>query len=271
MTVRERTSDHPNGSHLERVDWMPILMYHRIVDEIGTSNPYELCISAKDFEAQMTYLSAKGYQTVTMHDAAQARLRGESPSEKQIVITFDDGYMDTYTKAFPVLQQHGFASTIYLVSSFIGKTSTWDAGKVPPSELFGMDEIREMQKAGIEFGSHSCSHKPMAELDTKAVQSQIVDSKNALEDILGSDVTTFAYPYGSSDTAHSKMISDAGYIAAVGIEERSNTPFNLSRVNAAHCSGTDLAWRMRVSGMHFRLRQFGALRKIKGTIRSIKG
>jgi peptidoglycan/xylan/chitin deacetylase (PgdA/CDA1 family) len=171
--------------------------------------------------------------------------------------------MDTYTNAFPVLEKYGLTGTVLLVSGHIGGTNTWDHGEVPITSLLGPSEIREMAERGMGFGSHTVSHKPLTELSYKEARSEIADSKCALEDMLGKEMRALCYPYGRSNPYIREITQEAGYHVACGIEERENTLFNLSRVDAVSCSDNWLLWRMKISGTHYKLRQNSGLRKLK--------
>ena len=248
----------------EKLNWLPILMYHQIVDDLDAQpDPYNLNVSVAQFESQMEYLNNKKYQSVHLDDVAWASQKGDSPWIKPVVITFDDGYMDTYTKAFPILQKYGLTATVLLVSGQIGGTNVWDHGEVPYTSLMGTTEIREMAEHGIGFGSHTVTHRPMTELSYQEAQTELVDSKRSLEDLMGHEMKTFAFPYGKSNPVLMEMTQEAGYIAACGIEGRENTLFNLSRVDPAACNDNWLLWRMKMTGTHYKLRQNDGLRKLK--------
>ncbi|MCI0438816.1 MAG: polysaccharide deacetylase family protein [Chloroflexi bacterium] len=250
----------------EKARWLPILMYHRVVDSLDAPDPYRLNVSVAQFESQMRYLRDRGYEAVRLDEVVRASGKGGSPWRKPVVITFDDGYMDTYTRAFPILKEYGMTATVLLVSGHIGGTNAWDRGEVPATQLAGPSEIREMARHGIAFGSHSVTHRPMTALNCREAMAELADSKVAIEDMLGSEVSVFAYPYGRSTPVLRGMAQQAGYIAACGIEERENTLFNLSRVDAAACADSRLLWRMKISGTHYRLRQSKSLRWLKSLL-----
>ena len=252
----------------KKVPWLPILMYHRVVDQLKGSDPYRLCVTTTEFEAQMKYLRDRGYQSISLDDAVSGIAQQKLPWTRPVAITFDDGYMDNYTHAFPILRKYRQKATVMLVSSRIGQVNGWDQEDcVEGVPLLGMDEITEMGECGISFGSHTVSHRSMPELDHEEAWRELVDSKAALEELLGSPVRTFCFPYGHSTPALSEMVRQAGYTAAVGIEQRQHTLFNLSRVNPARTRGSWLVWQMKVSGVYYRILQNRGSRLIVDLVR----
>ena len=254
----------------QRVPWLPILMYHRIVDRVDGSDPYHLKVSTAEFEAQMKYLSDRGYQSLFLEEVALSTPDDFSRA-KPVVITFDDGYRDTYTNALPILLRHQLKATVLLVSGHIGATNTWDGDKAEASPLLGLREIGEMAKHGIRFGSHSVTHRSLPALSSQEAWKEMTESKATLEDMLGSEVRIFSYPYGHSTLKLTEMARQAGYMAACGIEQGEHTLLNLSRVDVASCQGRWLLWRLKLSGIHHRLRQSRSLRKLKAILRDHAG
>jgi peptidoglycan/xylan/chitin deacetylase (PgdA/CDA1 family) len=239
-------------------------MYHRVAQRVSLPNRYNMAISIEDFAAQMRYLKVNGYRTITFDDLEQQLEAGEQPSRKQALITFDDGYIDTYKHAFPILQQHGFTATVFLVSSQVGGVNAWDCDRFERIPLVGMDEIREMQRAGISFGSHSVTHPRMRRLSPKEARREIVDSRAALQDMLGTPVRFFSFPYGDTNAALQEMVWEAGYLAACGIDQPRHSLYDISRIDAAGCSGADLKWRLKLRGASFYLRSHPLVQRFKG-------
>lgn len=260
---------HDPSPSADELPWIPILVYHRVVREVTGPDPFGICVTVPQFEYQMSYLRRRGYQSVSLGDVEcllGANRRGLAP-RRPIVITFDDGYIDTYTNAFPVLRMYGLDATVLLVSGRIGGTNLWDRGIAETTPLLGREEIREMADYGIKFGSHSVTHTRLPKLSSQEAQREIVDSKAALEDLLGTEVRTFGYPYGRSTPAIQEAVREAGYVAACGIDQPEHTLFNLTRVDVAPCRDSRLLWRLKVSGAYFRLKQSRNFRRIRSLIR----
>jgi len=239
---------------MPKIPWLPILMYHRVVERLDHPDPYRLCVETSEFERHMKYLVEGGYQTISVEDVVRAVSDDNWPWVKPAVITFDDGYMDNYTCAFPVLKRYGLSATIMLVSSYIGGTNVWDEGSpMGPALLLTPDQIREMGSHGVTYGSHTLTHPDMTELDEADAWRELVDSKAALQDLTGGEINTFCYPFGLSNPKLNEMAREAGYTAACGIEQTEHTEFNLSRVNSARTRNSTLIWKFKVSGMYFKM------------------
>jgi peptidoglycan/xylan/chitin deacetylase (PgdA/CDA1 family) len=176
---------------------LPILMYHSISDEVESrSGYYKVNTAPAAFERQIAFLKERGYSTISLTDGLRFLTRRETPPKKQVVITFDDGFRNFYTHAFPVLQKYGFVATMFLATAYIGSTRKSFNG----IECMTWDEVRELRKAGIEFGSHTVSHRKLVELDWADVEHELRASKQEMETHLGTRVTTFAYPFAFPQT-----------------------------------------------------------------------
>lgn len=245
-----------------KLSWFPTVMYHRVVDAITGPDPYALNITSADLESQLKHLKSSGYRSVPLEEALAVARGGNGASGKQVVLTFDDGYMDFMTHALPLLRKYDFTATVYLVSEQISGTNKWDEGRADHAQLMGPSEIREAGEAGITFGSHSKSHPRLADLPLDEAREEVFGSKKALEDLLGHPVPLFCYPFGNSSEAVRDFVREAGYSAALGIEQREHDLFNLSRVDGARNPGSGFNWKFHISGRYFWLRnRSGGLRR----------
>jgi peptidoglycan/xylan/chitin deacetylase (PgdA/CDA1 family) len=217
---------------------LPILMYHSISDEREENVPpyYRTATSPELFAAHMALLRAQGYEVLGLQAGLEKFHRGNPTAPKLAVITFDDGYRDFYTAALPVLRQNNFGATVFLPTSFIGKTSRDFKGRA----CMTWNEVRESQKAGIEFGSHTVNHPKLYELDLPQIRAEFEQSKANIESELGQPVRSFAYPYAfpSADRAFEKvfveMLEETGYDCCVttkiGLAKKNDDPFTLKRL-----------------------------------------
>lgn len=212
------------------VDHGPVaLMYHSV--NPGKGKPrWPWAVSMQQFRDQLDYLAAEGYATPTINELLTDPKRSTS---RTAVITFDDGYVDNLA-ACEELQKRGMRATWFVVTGSIGREPRWaDEGR-PSGRLLDGIELRTMQEAGMEIGSHTVSHQPLPELDGPRLQRELADSKLALEDVLGREVTSFAYPYGDWNEHCETAVRAAGYHAActtqTGWAMRDNNPFRLRRL-----------------------------------------
>ncbi len=212
---------------------LPILMYHSVSDaaEAGAAPYYRTTTSPARFAAQMRWLRERGCRGVALR-AGLAWLRSEadagpSGEPRPVALTFDDGFRDFATAAFPVLQQFGYAATVFLPTAFIGGNGAGTRPDAPTRKSFKSkecltwEEVRELDRAGIEFGSHTVSHPVLYDLSWPQIESELRHSKNALDERLDHASTAFAYPYAypEADAAFTRSFEDllqgAGYDCAV--------------------------------------------------------
>jgi peptidoglycan/xylan/chitin deacetylase (PgdA/CDA1 family) len=173
-----------------------------------------------------------------------------SGNPQLVVITFDDGFQNFYTEAYPILEQHGFTATVFLPTAFIGdirrvfapRSSTLHAPRSTSFECLTWPEVRELHKAGIEFGSHTVNHPELVDLDWVAIKPEISDSKSEIEQQIGQPITAFCYPYAYPQANHSfintftALLAEAGYTCCtttqIGRVQTGNHLYGLRRLPA---------------------------------------
>jgi peptidoglycan/xylan/chitin deacetylase (PgdA/CDA1 family) len=172
---------------------MPILMYHSISDdpEEWVHPYYRISTPLSVFAEHMRYLHENHYTVIGLKNIYDILNIQNNLPNKNVVITFDDGYRDFYTNAYPILQKHNFTATVFLPTSFIGNEDTKLRGK----EHLNWDEVKVLSKAGITFGSHSVTHPQLSALKIEDVDCEIKLSKEIIEDKLGERIDTFSYPF----------------------------------------------------------------------------
>ncbi|MBI4447204.1 MAG: polysaccharide deacetylase family protein [Acidobacteria bacterium] len=209
------------------------LMFHSVsVPEDGVVSRY--CVSPQRFSCFMAWLQMAGYKP-SLPDESFAK----SASPHSVILTFDDGYENFYREVFPPLQRMGWKATVFLVVDRIGQTNVWDTGRHPERRLLSLEQIREMHRYGIQFGSHSLTHPFLTRLSDQDLRREVGDSKARLEDLVGSEVSCFAYPYGDMDLRVRGTVAEAGYKLAMTTQEGVNfwtDPLCLKRV---HVGETD--------------------------------
>lgn len=212
------------------VDHGPVaLMYHSV--NPGKSKPrWSWAVSMQQFRDQLDYLAAEGYSTPTINELLTDPKQSAS---RTALITFDDGYVDNLA-ACEELRKRGMRATWFVVTGSIGREPGWaDEGR-PGGRLLDASELRTLQDAGMEIGSHTVSHTRLTELDDARMQQELKVSKSTLEDVLGRPVNSFAYPYGAWNEHCEAAVRAAGYHSActtqTGWAMRDNNPFRLRRL-----------------------------------------
>jgi len=194
--------------------FIPVLMYHRVVERPTPNATHGIWVTAEQFTAQLRSLRNRGFETITFRDYAEFLRGRQSLPHRPILLTFDDGYEDNYTIAFPLLRRFNFRAVIFAVTDPKRRTNFWDSEE-PPARLLDMKQLQELARYGIEIGSHTVSHARLATTPCEIAKRELRESKDVLEQLLGSEVLSFAYPYGAVGTRARELVSEAGYKFAV--------------------------------------------------------
>jgi len=192
---------------------VPILAYHQVSDS-GPPSLSHYRVPPALFEEHLRCLKEAGFYSVRLSDWCLAVATHQRLPGRPCVITFDDGYRDFATEAWPLLKKYGFSATVFLVTENMGKDNAWDARFGTRVPLMSWDEVLRHAADGVEFGSHSLSHWPMTGLDPEGIFRDMLQSKNMLEQKLGA-VTSFAYPYGDCDLSTRQIVGACGYLCAL--------------------------------------------------------
>lgn len=203
---------------------IPILMYHSISSAPELSDrPYlQTHTDPTIFRRQIEFLHRNGFRTIGLLAALEQIRRGSTHRGQQVVLTFDDGYADFYSEAFPILCQHDYTATVFLSTGFIGKEARRFTGKYFSGEpALTWNQVQELSNYGIEFGSHTVTHPQLCELSVPDVERELRYSKSQIEDSVGIAVTQFSYPLAfprhrrDFTDALERLLSENGYLAGV--------------------------------------------------------
>ncbi len=202
---------------------VPIMMYHHV----DNKNHHELnTVSPENFEKQMAYLKRHGFHVIRFDELVSATAHHTKLPPKSVVITFDDGYLDNYLYAYPVLEKYQFPATIFVPSDLMNTTEgflTWD-------------QIKVMMNSGlVSIGSHTRTHVYLPDYpDFKKVEDEVVTSKRIIEEKIGKKVEYFCYPSGGFTYEIKDLLRRAGYKGACttnrGRDRYNKDVFELKRV-----------------------------------------
>ncbi len=205
---------------------VPILMYHHIAvpPDPRDIRASRLAVPPVQLEEQLAYFQRAGYTTISLDDLAAALRDRAALPDKPVILTFDDGYVDFYTNAYPLLERYNAKATIYIISGRVGKPGymTWD-------------ELRELAASPlITIGGHTRTHPQLAQQKPERVRDELDGGRADLEQQLGLTVHHLAYPSGSYNAATIEQAQKSGYETAVtvhyGIKERADKLLELPRV-----------------------------------------
>jgi peptidoglycan/xylan/chitin deacetylase (PgdA/CDA1 family) len=215
---------------------VPILMYHSISPaDSNASHPYYEINTATDiFRLHMGILKKQGYTAVGL----ETLVGNTSPQDggKRVIITFDDGFRDFYTTAFPILREFGFTATVFLPTQFIGSNSPGLRDKYHLS----WQEVRTLADQQIEFGSHTVTHCLLVNENESRVSKELKESKKVIEDQIGQKIYSFAYPYAFPDhrkkftaSLRTKLIEtgySCGVTTKIGLANSGDDRYFLKRI-----------------------------------------
>jgi peptidoglycan/xylan/chitin deacetylase (PgdA/CDA1 family) len=197
---------------------VPILLYHHIGNPKGSDRYY---VAEGKFQKQMKLLHELGYRTITVKRLTNILSQGGYLPQRPIIISFDDGNLSVYEKAYPVMEKFGFTGTVYIVSN-----------RLKSKDFMHKRDLSELADSGWEIGSHSMTHTDLVQ-NHQLVRQEILQSRLDLEKALDIKVNSFAYPFGLADAYVMKKVYDYGYKAGVGLGTSVNhtqgTMYYLSR------------------------------------------
>ncbi len=226
---------------------IPVLMYHHVNSHKGDM----VTVTPDVFEGQMRYLREAGFKTLTIEELV-SYISGETVLEQRaVVVTFDDGWLDNFIYAFPIMKRYNINASIFVVTDWVNNSKT---GASLPLTVYthkeskllinsgftgevslSWDHIRTMQDTGLaEFYAHTRSHARCSNMSEKELLIELGESKVAIENHLGKPCPYLCWPYGSYDDAALKVARDVGYKALFttvnGVVSPGSDPFAIRRI-----------------------------------------
>ena len=226
----------------ERTERLPILAYHRIVDD-GPPALARYRTRPEMFRAQMRWLRSQGYHTVSAAELVQRLIHREKFPGRPVMITFDDGTDDFYDTAWPILRDCDLSAEVFIVTDLVGNKAIWDAEYGRPAPLMGADKIKSLVREGVRFGSHLATHRAPDGLASAELAAELARSRSVLEAWTGAPVTEFAAPYGMSDDRLINLARRCGYdtifTSHQGVAQLGDDPYRLPRIGVHGHWGLD--------------------------------
>jgi peptidoglycan/xylan/chitin deacetylase (PgdA/CDA1 family) len=187
-----------------------IIGYHSVLSE---KSP--VAISPELFESQIKYLTEHGHTFIHFSDISDIEnLKSKKSIYKPTIIYFDDGFTDNLTIALPILQKYNVTATVFVVPAYADASNR---------AYMMWDEIRTLDRAGIEIGSHTYHHAVLTKLSPTEVKVELETSKTRIEKEIGHSISTFSYPKGRYSKDIARMVREAGYTSAISTEYGTNS------------------------------------------------
>ncbi|MBI4432810.1 MAG: polysaccharide deacetylase family protein [Candidatus Omnitrophica bacterium] len=180
---------------------VPILMYHQVSDAPLVSS---LNVRPENFRRQMEFLKTHGYRVTRVENIVERLRSGKRIDPKTVAITFDDGNLDNFTNAFPVLKKMGFPAAFFMITENINK-----------DQWLSEEDLKILDDSGMEVGSHTVTHAFLPKVSEAQAAVEMMDSKKRLEDVLGHPITLLSYPAGGVTQKAMEVAQKAGYAGAV--------------------------------------------------------
>lgn len=257
---------------MKKAHSVPVLMYHHVSPSEGA-----ITASPRNFEDHLAWLARNGYCSLTTEEFA-AHLAGEPVSEKSILITFDDGYLDNWVHAFPLLKKYGYKAAIFLVTSWIGEGPARPLAGQPQapetpahgecerriaagdadSVMLRWSEVKAMQESGlVEFHSHTHTHtrwdkSERAHEKNTLMAQELQLSRQTLLENLGSVSEHFCWPQGYFDADYVRVAQQAGFkylytTHAFGQNLAGSNPAHIHRFAVRNTTGMSVGRRIKVA------------------------
>jgi peptidoglycan/xylan/chitin deacetylase (PgdA/CDA1 family) len=217
-------------------------MYHRIGPVKKESIVPRQYVTAQAFSSHLAVLRRLGYKLLTPGEA----MKGDHGA----LITFDDGYLDFFEAAVPLLERVGGSALVFLVTDQVGSTNRWDEAVGDVTEpLMDWNEVKLARKMGMAIGSHTMTHAKLSEVSAEVAVAELEGSKARIEKELGEACPWFCYPYGGMNESVVAAVKSAGYRAAFATSKGPLTPqsnpFAIPRINMrADTSSAILAYKI---------------------------
>ncbi|OGS27721.1 MAG: hypothetical protein A2297_00250 [Elusimicrobia bacterium RIFOXYB2_FULL_48_7] len=223
-----------------------ILYYHNVAEHKGGLR--SLYVSSWTFEMQMKYLHWRKYKTIPLEELV-SRIKNRRPiPRKTFAVTFDDGYRNNYSAAYPIMKKYGYTATVFLAVNEIGRTLAHY--RTVEEKRLNTRQIREMSSY-FTFGSHTMTHGNLALMKKFQAKNELSRSRKEIMKITGREVKLFCYPIGRFNPEVKALVKETGYDGAcstyAGLVDGKTDPYELPRIEwkGLTASSVDNFWKLK--------------------------
>jgi len=214
---------------------VPVLVYH-YVEVVQNKDDFireSLSITPTAFQKELLEMKAAGYTFYFVKDLGNV-LESAVENPKQVILTFDDGYGDFYTDAFPILKRLGIKSTVFVNSGLVGQPN-----------YMTQEQVKEIAQSGlVEIGGHGYSHQSLTSISAEEAKKVLQNDVQNIKTTYGTTPISFAYPYGHFDDNAKSLVKEAGYEYAVTLEEgwvvQNDKLLEIPRIRSGLAGGANL-------------------------------
>ena len=213
---------------------LPVVAFHRVNDRLPGNG---LTCDVKMFEEFCRFFSQE-FQVVSLQTLVE-RLEQRKAVDRMLTITFDDGYIDNYEEAAPILKQFSLPATFFLTTGYIGTdvVAWWDRAAGVKEPWMNWRQVQELHRAGFEIGAHTRTHVDLGQVSGEDAWSEINGSRQDLKEKLSASISSFAYPYGRATQITEQnrdLIRKAGFSCCCssfgGVNRKGDDLFSLRRI-----------------------------------------
>jgi O-antigen biosynthesis protein len=204
---------------------VPILLYHGISTDASPAFR-RWVVEPTRFAEHVECLVAGGYQPVTVSQLALALSGQATLPDRPVAVTFDDGFADFATGAFPILARLAIPVSLYVTTGHVGGASRWlERAGEGDRPMLDWETIRRLDRDGlVEIGAHGHTHRQLDVLPARDLPAEIEESKRRLEVNLGHRIVSFAYPHGYSSRRVREAVAAAGFTSACAVKHALSSP-----------------------------------------------
>jgi peptidoglycan/xylan/chitin deacetylase (PgdA/CDA1 family) len=220
-----------------------VLVYHEVSTRRPSSGFSRYSITPDRLEEHLATLVSGGFRLRSISDLSV------SDDEPQVAVTFDDGYASFCDSALPILNRFKARSTLYVPTAYVGMRASWLRGPERDLPIASWQTLRDLADEPVEVGSHGHYHDALDSLPDAAVRENLHRSRSLLQDSLGTQIKSLAYPFGYNDRNVRHAAQDVGFATAVQVGYRlhqlGSDPFAITRLLVGpNMSGNDLLARI---------------------------